>query len=61
VAAAVAFSGTTLGVGCNSRDIQLNLVAGSLAYVKNSATNFWNAFVPTDQVFEGLFNPTPQR
>lgn len=59
VAIAGMVSGTMLGIGCSSRDIQKNVVAGSLAYVKNSATSFWDAFVPTGEVFEGLFNPTP--
>ncbi len=52
--------GTMLGSTCSSRDIRDNIVAGSLAYVKNGATAFWNTLVPADEVLGGFFNPTPQ-
>lgn len=57
--AAVFAGGSVVALGCNSRDIQHNIVAGSLGYVKNSATSFWNAFIPTDDIFQGLFDPAP--
>ena len=51
--------GTLIGWGCTGADIQKNIVAGSLGYIKAGTTSFWNNFVPQDEVWNGLFNPTP--
>jgi hypothetical protein len=51
--------GTLLGSACTARDIEHNLVAGSLAYVRGGATSFWNAFLPQDELWQGFFNPSP--
>lgn len=34
--------GALLVTGCTMRDLQTNLVAGTLAYVKSEATTFWS-------------------
>ncbi len=46
--------GMVLGTGCSLRDLQTNLVAGTLAYVKGTATAFWDAFLPADDIFDAL-------
>ena len=51
--------GTVFGSMCTAKDIQKNVVAGSLNYVKGGATSFWNTFIPQDQIWEGFFNPSP--
>ncbi|HRX87463.1 MAG TPA: hypothetical protein P5572_20755 [Phycisphaerae bacterium] len=39
---ACAIGGSMLVSGCSMRDLQTNLVAGTLAYVKSEATTFWS-------------------
>ena len=51
--------GTLLGSACTSADIEKNLIAGTLGYVKGGATSFWDNFIPQDEVWEGFFNQTP--
>ena len=51
--------GTVFGSMCTSKDIQKNVVAGTLNYVKGGATSFWDAFIPQDEIWEGFFNPSP--
>ena len=52
--------GTLLGSSCTAADIQKNVVAGTLAYVKGGATSFWNNFIPQDDLWAGLFNTVPK-
>ncbi len=57
-AVAVVLAGGTLTTSmCTSRDIQQNVVSGTLTYLKNGTTSFWNHFIPIDSVWAGLFNP----
>ena len=49
--------GTLLGTSCTGADIQKNLVAGGLTYVKNGAVSFLNNFVPQDPMWHGFFTP----
>ncbi|MFH1268232.1 MAG: hypothetical protein ABIK89_21135 [Planctomycetota bacterium] len=49
--------GTLYGSGCTSDDLQKNIVAGTLGYVKGGATAFWNNFIPQDDLWAGFFNP----
>jgi len=51
--------GTVFGASRSAADIQKNVVAGTLTYVKNSTTTFWNSLVPQTELWEGFFNPTP--
>ena len=50
--------GMLFGSSCTIKDIQKNLIAGSLSYVKDHATAFWNAFLPADDVWTGFFEET---
>ena len=49
--------GTVLGSACTAKDIQKNVVAGTLSYVAGGATSFWNNFIPQDDIWAGFFNP----
>ena len=51
--------GALSGWMCTTADIQKNIVAGSLGYLKAGTTSFWNSFVPIDDVWAGLFDPSP--
>lgn len=51
--------GMLSGWMCTSKDIQKNLVAGTLGYIKGGATTFWDSLLPQDELWEGFFNPTP--
>ena len=48
--------GTVLGSACTADDIQKNVVAGTLGYVKAGATSFWSNFIPADDIWAGFFN-----
>jgi len=50
--------GTLLGSACTADDIRKNVVAGSLDYVADGATTFWNTFIPQDEIWAGFFDPT---
>ncbi len=52
--------GTLFGSSCTSSDIHKNLVAGTLGYVKSSATSFWSNLIPMNDMWAGLFSPTPK-
>jgi len=51
--------GTLFGWNCTQADLQKNIVAGSLAYVKGSTTTFWNTYIPPDRIWGNLFTPLP--
>ena len=52
--------GAVFGSACTAADIQKNVVAGTLAYVKGGATSFWNNFIPQNDIWAGLFSDTPK-
>lgn len=58
VLASLMAGGMLLSSSCTIEDLQKNLIAGSLGYVKSHATAFWNAFVPPTEVWTGFFEQT---
>ena len=51
--------GTLYGSACTADDIQKNLVAGSLSYVKSGATSFWANLIPQDELWASFWNMEP--
>ncbi len=48
--------GTLFSSMCTAKDIQKNLVAGSLGYVKSGATSFWSNLVPQEPLWDSFFD-----
>lgn len=53
--AACAVGGSMLISGCTFRDLNTNLIAGTLAFVKSSATSFWSEMFPVDELTNSAF------
>jgi hypothetical protein len=55
---AMMLAGSLMATGCTVGDINNNLMAGTLAFVKSGATTFWSALFPVDEWTAGLWgNP----
>ena len=52
--------GSLLLGGCTMTDVQKNVVAGSLGFVKSGVTAFWNAFIPVNDIANACFEQGQQ-
>ncbi|MBN1512595.1 MAG: hypothetical protein JXB13_11315 [Phycisphaerae bacterium] len=48
--------GTLFGSWCTAQDIQKNLVAGALTFVKNGSQSFFDTWIPMKDVWADLFS-----
>ncbi len=47
--------GTLFNSWCTAQDIQKNLVAGALTFVKNGSQSFFDTWIPMKDVWADLF------